>query len=99
MMGQGVKQSYEEAVKWYRLAAAQGEAMAQVNLGYMYATGQGVGLDELRALMWFYIAADSGDAKALDLRERSSKAMKPEQVSQAQRMARECQKRKLIGCD
>ena len=40
--GQGVLQDYAEAVKWYRLAAAQGNAMAQANLGLRYAKGEGV---------------------------------------------------------
>ena len=43
--GQGVKQDYFEAVKWYRQAAEQGHATAQANLGSMYAKGQGVKQD------------------------------------------------------
>ena len=31
--GQGVPQDYKTAVKWYRLAAEQGDAGAQFNLG------------------------------------------------------------------
>jgi TPR repeat protein len=31
--GQGVTQDYTEAVRWYKLAAAQGHASAQNNLG------------------------------------------------------------------
>ena len=34
-------QNYAEAVKWFRLAADQGDASAQYNLGVMYAKGQG----------------------------------------------------------
>jgi TPR repeat protein len=30
-----VVQNYSEAVKWFRLAAAQGDADAQYNLGYL----------------------------------------------------------------
>ena len=40
--GHGVPQSYAEAVKWYRLAAEQGFAMARANLGLIYKNGQGV---------------------------------------------------------
>ena len=39
--GQGVPQDYAEALKWYRLAAAQGFAKAQFLLGVMYAKGRG----------------------------------------------------------
>lgn len=38
--GEGVKQSYKEAVWWFRLAAAQGSARAQYNLGLIYYTGE-----------------------------------------------------------
>ena len=40
--GQGVTQDYQEAVKWYRLAAEQGEVNAQSALGLMYDNGEGV---------------------------------------------------------
>jgi len=43
--GQGVRQDYAEAVRWYRQAAEQGNAEAQNNLGAMYAIGQGVRQD------------------------------------------------------
>ncbi|WP_277600823.1 tetratricopeptide repeat protein [Eikenella corrodens] len=34
--GQGVRQDYAEAARWYRKAAEQGYAKAQYNLGSMY---------------------------------------------------------------
>ena len=40
--GQGVKQDYDEALKWHRKAIAQGSAVAQNNLGEMYQWGTGV---------------------------------------------------------
>ena len=39
--GRGVPEDDAEAVRWYRLAADQGDAGAQHNLGLMYATAQG----------------------------------------------------------
>ena len=48
--GQGVPQDYAEAVKWFRLAADQGDATAQFNLGIMYAKGQGVPQDYAEAV-------------------------------------------------
>ena len=38
--GDGAPQDYKEAVKWYRLAAEQGDANAQYNLGVMYDNGE-----------------------------------------------------------
>ena len=48
--GEGVPQDYVQALKWYRLAAAQGDALAQYNLGVMYAKGQGVPQDYAEGL-------------------------------------------------
>jgi uncharacterized protein len=40
LRGQGVPQDDAQAVAWYRKAAEQGYAAAQVNLGVMYANGK-----------------------------------------------------------
>ena len=53
-------QNYAEALKWYRLAADQGNAIAQYNLGFMYDNGQGVPQDYVRAHMWFNLSAAQG---------------------------------------
>ena len=44
--GVGVAQDAAEAVRWFRLAAEQGDALAQFDLGVMYATGGGVPQDD-----------------------------------------------------
>jgi TPR repeat protein len=62
--GEGVKQDYAEAVKWYRKAAEQGEASAQFYLGLMYAKGQGVKQDYAEAVKWYRKAAEQGEAIA-----------------------------------
>jgi TPR repeat protein len=51
-------------VQWFRKAAEQGHAMAQFNLGVMYANGEGVPKDDAEAVKWFRKAAEQGDAKA-----------------------------------
>jgi len=58
------RKDYAEAVKWYRLAAAQGDADAQYNLGVMYDNGQGVVQDYAEAVKWYRLAAAQGDADA-----------------------------------
>ena len=60
--GDGVPQDYGEAVKWYRRAADQGEARAQIFLGQMYVTGKGVIQDNREAVKWYRQAADQGHA-------------------------------------
>ena len=54
-----------EAVRWYRLAADQGLAVAQFNLGFAFANGTGVAKDDSEAVRWFRLAAaDHGLASA-----------------------------------
>ena len=62
--GKGVPQNYVEAVKWYRLAADQGDAAAQTSLGAKYQKGRGVPQSDAEALRWFRKAADQGDGGA-----------------------------------
>jgi TPR repeat protein/tRNA A-37 threonylcarbamoyl transferase component Bud32 len=62
--GFGTKVNFEEAVKWYRLAADQGYANAQCNLGFCYEKGNGVMKDEKEAVKWYRLAADQGWANA-----------------------------------
>ena len=59
-VGQGVPQDYKEAVKWFRLAAEQGFANAQYNLGVTYREGQGVAKDFDEAFKWFKLSAEQG---------------------------------------
>jgi TPR repeat protein len=58
------KKNYAEAMHWYRVAAAQGNALAQVGIGFFYLSGWGVPQDSLQALNWFRKAADRGNEVA-----------------------------------
>jgi len=62
--GQGITKDYDEAAKWYRLAAEQGFSKAQANLGVMYGEGHGVPQDYAEAARWFRLAAEQGNALA-----------------------------------
>ena len=57
-------QNYQEALKWYRLAAAQGDSQAQYNVAWMYFNGHGVTQDYQEALKWYRLAAAQGDSQA-----------------------------------
>ena len=46
------------------IAAANGDAEAQFNLGAMYASGHGASKDELRAYAWFSVATAFGNESA-----------------------------------
>lgn len=92
--GQVVPQDHAEAAKWYQLAAEQGNAQAQYNLGLAYAKGEGVAPDNVRAHMWLNLAAtrfpasDRGRAAASRNRDVIAGKMTPDELSEAQRMAR-----------
>ena len=62
--GEGVPQDEAEAVRWFRLAAEQGNADVQYNLGTIYGAGRGVPQDDAEAARWLRLAAEQGDALA-----------------------------------
>ena len=49
-----------EAVRWFRLAAEAGLAVAQHYLGSMYVAGRGAPQDDAQAAHWFRQAAEQG---------------------------------------
>ena len=48
------------SIEWFRLAAEQGDADAQYNLGWMYSEGEGVAQDYKEAVKWYRLAAEQG---------------------------------------
>jgi hypothetical protein len=62
--GDGVQQSYEEALKWCRKAADQGNAAAQNTIGTFYHFGRGVQQDDSEATSWYQKAASQGNVAA-----------------------------------
>ncbi|HHY0592304.1 TPA: tetratricopeptide repeat protein, partial [Vibrio parahaemolyticus] len=52
------------AESWYLKSAKQGFALAQLNLGTLYANGQGVPKDKVQSEYWFIKAAEQGNSKA-----------------------------------
>ena len=58
-------ENHNEAIKWYRKAADQGNANGQFILGLMYANGEGVPEKNIeKAIKWYRLAADQGLADA-----------------------------------
>ena len=55
---------YATALREWRPLAEQGDAIAQFNLGYLYANGQGVPRDFVQARYWYEKAAAQGQADA-----------------------------------
>jgi TPR repeat protein len=53
-----------EDMRWYRMAADRGNAVAQNEVGFFYQNGLGVSVDYAEALRWYRLAADQGDTLA-----------------------------------
>ena len=64
---------------------------AQFNLGFRYANGEGVPQDYVEAHKWLNLAASRGNDEARNNRDIVTKRMTPDQVAEAQRLAREWQ--------
>lgn len=72
--GQGVKQGYREAARFYKLSAEQGYAIAQNNLGVLYQEGQGVKKDYKEAANLYRLSAKQGNKTAKKRLDRLCKA-------------------------
>ncbi len=97
--GQGVPQDHAEAVKWYRKAAVQGLDAAQRSLSLSYLVGKGVPKDFVQAHMWCNLAASNDPPgrlrdQAVKNCDIFNKRMTPDQISEAQRLAREWKPKK-----
>lgn len=86
--GDGVPQNDAEAIKWFRMAAEQGDAGAQVNLGLSYENGDGVPRDDILAFSWFSIAATNGFERSRAGLERLTSIMSADQIAEARRISR-----------
>lgn len=64
LIGRGVPQDDEEAVRWFRKAAEQGDSDAQTNLGSLYLLGDRIPQDYTEALKWLSAAAAQGHPMA-----------------------------------
>ena len=82
-------QDYREAVKWYRRAANQGYARAQILLAAMYVVGKGVLEDYVEAYAWMILAATQGHEDAVKGKDELRSKMTAEQIAEAQKLAAE----------
>jgi uncharacterized protein len=88
--GVGAQKDDTAAAKWFRKAADQDNIDAQFNIGEMYELGTGVPQDYVLAYMWFSLVASRGTRPyAITSRDRVAQQMTPEQIAEAQKLARE----------
>ena len=64
--GYNGKQSYVEALNWWKEAARHGYTVAMNNIGLLYAKGNGVEQDYKEAFKWWHQAAFLGNAWAMN---------------------------------
>ena len=93
------REDYATAIRLWGTLADQGNVRAQVALAILYATGHGVPQDYVLAYMWLNLAAAQGELPWTDAqdnkmhvsRDRDNVAaqMTPDQIAEAQRLARE----------
>ena len=81
------------------MAAEQGNALAQGELGVLYGKGQGVTQDYATAHMWLNIATANGADGAAENRDIVANLMAPADISEAQRRARVCMESGYSDCD
>ena len=67
----------------------QGHPVAQYQIGQAYGVGQGFEQDYVQAHMWVNLSAASGYEIAIERRDVFAKLMTPEQIAEAQRLARD----------
>jgi hypothetical protein len=91
----GVPQNCAETVRLFRWAARQGDPLGQGNLAYTYKIGCGVRQDNVLAHMWYNLAGATGAS----YRDEIAQKMTPQQIAEAQKMARECKQRNFKDCD
>jgi len=60
----GKKQSFHEAIEWYKIAAKEGSVPALKKLGFMLQNGKGENQDFAKAFDYFEMAAQKGDAES-----------------------------------
>ena len=89
MYARGGQQDYKMAVYYLRLSANQGNDLAQRRLGQMYERGDGVPQDYVKAYMWYSLGAANGMEAGARLRDALAKRMDPDQIAEAQKLARE----------
>ena len=93
---------YAIALREWQLLAEQGHAKAQFSLGRMYSLGKSVPQNYVYAYMWVNIAASVGNRYVVELRNLLRNLIKERmtssQITEAQKLARECVRRQYKDC-
>ena len=91
------KKNIPEALQFLIKDAKDGIDEAQNKLGEVYSQGLGLPQSYLDAHMWFNLSGSQGNRGAIRNRNRMERKMSPEQIVQAQEMARKWKPEHLKG--
>jgi TPR repeat protein/V8-like Glu-specific endopeptidase len=95
-LGNGMEKNYPVAAGFFRRSLTN--TSSQANLGWMYSNGSGVPQNFSRAHMWYNLAAAAGNEFAIKNKPVLERRMLPQQLAQAQEMARICQESRFQNC-
>ncbi len=96
--GNGVSKNLPQAFELIRQAARQDDPESQAFLGYMYAEGIGVSIDLIQAYIWADAGALNGVEYGVMLRKALTKIMTDEEISEAQKLAKEYKAKNYKDC-
>ncbi|MDT8274259.1 MAG: tetratricopeptide repeat protein, partial [Desulfomonilia bacterium] len=87
--GRGTHKDVSLAASYFLRAAQQGNSNAQYNIGRLHAYGTGVPQNFVIAYMWLELSASMNNASSLALQAKLKEIMTPEEIREAQKLARE----------
>ena len=85
--GHGVARDLAEALAWFGRGAVQGDALAELDLGGLYASIAPP--DRISAAMWLGLAANQGNADAAAAHAAMVQQMTPAEIAEADRRIRD----------
>ena len=86
--GQGVRQSYQEALYWFEKAAQQGHTAARIDFGFLLMNGLGTAKDPVAAYAWILAASKAGDHRGDDYLSALRATLDQPKLEQATQQAR-----------
>lgn len=96
--GRGLMQDYAQASVLFGQSCEAGDSLGCRNLGLMHASGMGLIQDYVRAHALYNIASSWGEADSGSYRDRIARDMTPQQIAQAQALARRCAEISIAEC-
>jgi TPR repeat protein len=79
------QRNYPAAIRAWAPLAQRGDAIAQYNLGRLYARGEGVARDLPEAYKWFTLSAQGGRREGDQARQAIARSMTPVQAAEGLR--------------